>query len=243
VTNLAPTIIPRSDQLNADSLLTGPITVKVTEVALSGAADQPVIIHYEGENGRPYKPCLSMRRVMIKVWGEDGKRFVGQQMTLFCDPRVRFGSDTVGGIRISHMTGIDREVAMPLTTTRGKKAIYTVKPLLPESAGQRRQTAAIDVGDRGDDGFPGDRQQSQSSGANETTLGGSTFTFEDSAEFVSALPGYLERLEKAADLGALWAQFQPDLKRLQKDNAKGFAEAVQLKNRRKAELEKDASSK
>lgn len=136
--DLRPTIIAKSDQLNADDLMAGPMTITITDVRLLDAADQPVAVHWEGGEGRPFKPCKSMRRVMAKVWGEDGKAFIGQKMTVYRDDRVRFGADAVGGIRISHMSGIDRETTMSLMVTRGKRAPYTVKPLRLEGGAPNR---------------------------------------------------------------------------------------------------------
>lgn len=129
VTNLSPTIIPKSDQLNADQLLGGPMTIKVTEVSVSESPDQPVIIHYEGENGRPFKPCKSMRKVLIFAWGDDGTKWVGRSMTLFNDPDVKWAGVKVGGIRISHMSDIERELQLQLTATRGKKEPFVIKRL------------------------------------------------------------------------------------------------------------------
>lgn len=129
MTDLRSTIVPKSDQLNADDLIGRTLTIRVSGVKLSGDADQPVCVHYDGDNGKPYKPCLSMRRVMIKVWGDQGAAFVGKRMTLYRDDKVTFGKDAVGGIRISHMSDIDREVTMALTATRANRKPYTVKPL------------------------------------------------------------------------------------------------------------------
>jgi len=140
--DIRPTLIAKSDQLNADDMIAGPMTITITDVRLLEAADQPVAVHWEGGEGRPFKPCKSMRRVMAKVWGEDGKAFIGQRMTLYRDDKVRFGADAVGGIRISHMSGIDREATMALMVTRGKRAPYTVKPLVPDKGEQPR---AIDL--------------------------------------------------------------------------------------------------
>lgn len=129
MTDLRTTTEPKSDQLNADSLIGGKtLTIKVTKVDLL-AGDQPVAIHYENENGRPYKPCKSMRRVMVHVWGPDGSAYAGRSMTLYCDEKVQFGGMAVGGIRISHMSNIEAPVSMALTATRGSKKVYTVKPL------------------------------------------------------------------------------------------------------------------
>lgn len=128
MTDLRKTIIPKSDQLNADDFISGPRTIKVTRVSLL-AGDQPVAINFEGDDGKPYKPCKSMRRVLISIWGGDGNAFVGRSMTLYKDPKVKWGGEEIGGIRISHMSHIDREISMALTATRGSRKPYTVKPL------------------------------------------------------------------------------------------------------------------
>lgn len=126
VSKLSKTIEPKSDQLNADDMIAGPITVTIAGVR-SGDRDQPVVIDITGH--RPYKPCKSMRRVMIAVWGENGHDWVGQSLTLYRDPNVKWGGVAVGGIRISHMSGMEGENSMMLTATRGKRERYVVKPL------------------------------------------------------------------------------------------------------------------
>ncbi len=127
--NMLKTIIPRSDQLNFDDFAANQSkTVKITNVSISGK-EQPVAINYEGDNGKPYKPCKSMCRVLVHVWGADAKRYAGKSMTLFGDPKVIFGGAAVGGIRISHMSDIKAPVTMALTTTRANRKPYTVLPL------------------------------------------------------------------------------------------------------------------
>lgn len=128
ISNLRDTIVPKSDQLNADDLMGTSKTITVNAVK-AGAPDQPISVHYDGDTGRPYKPCKSMRRVLIHAWGDDGHQWVGQSMTLYCDPEVKFGGVKVGGIRISHLTGLDRKLDLSLTVTKAKRAAYTVQPL------------------------------------------------------------------------------------------------------------------
>lgn len=130
VSNLRDTIVPKSNQLNSEQLLYGPLTITVTSVA-RGSDDQPITIHYRGENGRPYLPCKSMRKVLIFAWGEDGNQWVGRSMTLFNDLAVKWAGVAVGGIRISHMTHIEREISLQLTATRGKKEPFIIKVLTP----------------------------------------------------------------------------------------------------------------
>lgn len=130
--DLTDTIIPRSDQLNAEDLLTGPRTVTITEVK-RGNAEQPVAVHLDGLPGRPYYPCKSMRRVMVAAWGADASAYVGRRMRIYRDPAVRFGGLDVGGIRIEALSHIDKPMTLALTVTRGKRAPYTIKPLADDA--------------------------------------------------------------------------------------------------------------
>lgn len=129
VEDLRPTIMPRSDQLNSEQLLGGPITITVTDVRI-GNDEQPVIINYVGDDGRPYKPSKTQRKVLLFAWGQNGRDWIGRSMTLFCDPKIKFGGEEVGGIRISHISDIERDLQLSLTATKGKKAAHVVKRLV-----------------------------------------------------------------------------------------------------------------
>ena len=129
MTDLSTTIEAKSDQLNADDLTGSPRTVKITDVRASSGDDQPITIHYEGDNGKPYKPCKSMRRVLVYCWGKNGDDYKGKSMTLFNDETVTWAGQAVGGIRISHMSHIDKDMSVVITKTRGKKAPWSIKKL------------------------------------------------------------------------------------------------------------------
>lgn len=138
-TNLRDTIAPKSDRVNADDFLAGPETVTITAVK-RGDADTPVAIHIEGR--KPYYPCKSMRRVLISAWGDNGPDWVGKSMTLYTDPTVKFGGVAVGGIRISHMSHIENDMALALTATRGKRTPFTVRKMAQKIAGTPASKAA-----------------------------------------------------------------------------------------------------
>lgn len=127
--DMAIAIVPRSDQLNSDDLIAGPITIKVTEVTIRGGQEQPVSIHYEGDNGKPYKSCKSMNRLLVAAWGADASKYVGRSMTLYRDPSVKWAGMEVGGIRISHLSDISAPLTLALTATKGSRKPYTVQPL------------------------------------------------------------------------------------------------------------------
>lgn len=134
VESLRDTIVPKSDQLNADTLLAGPITVTVTDVR-RGTPDQPIEVHITGGH-MPWKPCKSMRRALISAWGDNGKSWVGKSMTLYTDPSVKFGGVAVGGIRVSHLSDIASDLQLSLTATRGKRTPFTVRKLIVEASAQ-----------------------------------------------------------------------------------------------------------
>ncbi|AYO85373.1 hypothetical protein [Methylobacterium brachiatum] len=130
--DISQTVAPKSDQLNADDLIGGPRTITVTRVSKMKEPDQPIAIYFEGDGGKPYKPGKSMRRVLLRIWGQDGATYAGRRMTLYRDDAVQFGGVAVGGIRISHMSGISSAVTIPLTVTRASRKPFTVKPLAEE---------------------------------------------------------------------------------------------------------------
>lgn len=130
--DLTPTIIPKSDQVNADDLIAGPATVTIVEVT-KGTTDQPVnIVTQEFGPKRPYKPAKSMRRLMVSAWGPDTSTYPGRQLTIYRDPHVKFGGEEVGGIRISAMSHLAEPLTVSLTVTRGKRHKVTVQPIAGE---------------------------------------------------------------------------------------------------------------
>lgn len=141
--DLSQTTVAKSDQLNSDDLIGGDITVKITKVSLAASPDQHVALNYEGDNGKPYLPCKSMRRVLINIWGSDGTKYVGRSLTLYRDAKVKFGGLEVGGIRISHMSHITSAVTMALTATRSNKKPFTVKPLVLSESVKAESVSAV----------------------------------------------------------------------------------------------------
>jgi len=126
--DLTPTLAPKSNQINADDLIAGPRTITITRVT-AGNAEQPVAVYFDGDNGKPWYPCKSMRRVLVAAWGADASQYIGRRVTLCRDPEVMYGGIKVGGIRISHLSDLDGPLSIALTITRQKRAPYRVQPL------------------------------------------------------------------------------------------------------------------
>lgn len=130
MTDLTKTIEPKSDQLNVDDFI-GDETKTITIVGVKVLeTDQPIELHSNEYPGRPFKPGLTARRVLIGIWGKSAAGWEGRSLTLFVDREVMFGRQKVGGIRVSHASHIDGPKTLNLTVTRGKRAPFTVQPLV-----------------------------------------------------------------------------------------------------------------
>lgn len=209
--DLSKTIAPKSDQLNADDLIAGPITITVTQVR-GCDGDQPIAVHFEGDDGKPYKPCKSMRRVLVHAWGKEGKEYVGRRMTLFNDPNVQFGGVKVGGIRISHMSHIDRPMVVPLTVTRAQRRPYEVKPLKAEVVQRPRpEPREPPAGDLSlDDDTPGDIEDGWDAAAWAQGQRENADRIEDAETFEA----WWGEVARSADAKRLWQTDEPAWKAL-----------------------------
>lgn len=126
--DITSTLEAKSSQLNTDDLIAGAKTITITKVS-AGSAEQPVAVSFEGDGGKPWYPCKSMRRVLVAAWGADASQYVGRRVTLFRDPSVIYGGIAVGGIRVSHLSHLVSPLSIALTMTRQKRSPYKVEPL------------------------------------------------------------------------------------------------------------------
>lgn len=133
MSNMLRTIVPKSDQQNADDLIGRTMTIKITKVDVKeDATEQSVWIYFEGDKGKPYKPSKGMRRVLVHGWGADSNQYTGRSMTLYRDADVRWAGEAVGGIAISHMSHIEHAFTLALTVSKGKRKQHRVEVLATE---------------------------------------------------------------------------------------------------------------
>jgi hypothetical protein len=130
MSDLSKTILPKSNQMNADDLIVGSKLITITAVKIS-EEEQPVSVFYEGDEGKPWKPCKSMLRVLIHVWGAESTAYIGRHVRLVLDPSVIWAGKAVGGIRIAEMSHLEQDRMFMLTEKKGSRKPYTVK-ILPE---------------------------------------------------------------------------------------------------------------
>lgn len=138
--NLLRAMAPKSDQLNADDLIAGPRVITITHVKVSASGEQLVSVHYENDCGKPWKPSKGMMRVMAQIYGDDPDMWVGRSVELYRREDVRFGKDTVGGIRIKAMSHIAKPLKAIVTVSRGKREEMPIAVIGVHQAQQQAPT-------------------------------------------------------------------------------------------------------
>lgn len=139
--DMSVTIAAKSDQINAADLIGKPRTVTIREVRIKASEDQPASILIEGDT-KVFRPCKGVRRLMVRVWGPDANNYIGQSMTLFCDPKVTWAGKEEGGIRVSHMTGLNEKIIEFMRVSRAATRPYEILPLRMDAPPRtQRQTA------------------------------------------------------------------------------------------------------
>lgn len=118
----------KGSQLNADDLDDTGKVIKITRAEKTGG-EQPLALHFEKDGGKPFLPCLTMRRVLAHIWGNEGEKFTGRLLHVYRDPNVIYGGKKVGGVRIKGASHIDRPVTYMATVRRGKKEAVTIQPI------------------------------------------------------------------------------------------------------------------
>ena len=133
----------KSDQLNADDLVGGAITIRIRDVDVKSSAEQPISIYYDGDNDRPWKPCKTAARCLASVWGANAAQWIGLHCTIYNDPTVTWAGAAVGGIRVSHMEGLEKPIQLALAKTRGKKGTVTIQPLIIGATPEKPDNSAV----------------------------------------------------------------------------------------------------
>lgn len=163
--DISSTIQPDSSQINADDLISQPITVTVESVS-KGNAEQPVNINTIETPGRAYRPSKTMRKLIVHAWGADASQYVGRRLTLFRNPDIMFGKEKVGGIEISAMSHIEKPISVSLTVSRGRKKKFNVDVLqAPQQPPQTDWQALIQQASNNQDALRDLWHQAQQQGA------------------------------------------------------------------------------
>ncbi|GAB3192026.1 hypothetical protein [Nesterenkonia suensis] len=141
-----------SDHISADLFADGPDTFTitgVTETTLEGEKKRHAVQLAETQ-GKTWVPALTVLKALAVVWSRETSNWVGQKVTLYRDESVRFGKEAVGGIRVSHITGISEPQTVEVRGAMNRRVSYTFQPLtvsprVTEEQWSRITAAAGDV--------------------------------------------------------------------------------------------------
>ncbi len=130
--DLTPHTQADSDTIVAADLAAGPKTILITNVTVISKDKKGIEIHYEGMDGKPYRPCKSMLRVLCELWEtNNGEEFIGRGITLYREPNCLYQGQLTPGIRICAMSHIPKAVTVLVPEKRGKANKYEIAPLTP----------------------------------------------------------------------------------------------------------------
>ena len=127
---------PDTDRINVDFLRAlggvADLTVRavdvITENNAKGKPQSKARLHV-AEHALPYIPGAMMGRALQQVWGDDPAGWVGRRLRVYVDAGVTMGRDVVGGVRVSHVSGIDAERVVMVTTRRGQRSPWSLLPM------------------------------------------------------------------------------------------------------------------
>lgn len=139
------TIEKKTDQLNYEDFLHGVTRLVQIEEVERGNKEQQYDIAIVGDK-RYWRPAVTVLKLLVEAWGDDATAWVGRYALLYGDPTVKFGNDVVGGIRVSHLSHLEKTLVANLTETRGRRRKHTVEPLTTEGikAGLRDEYRTAD---------------------------------------------------------------------------------------------------
>jgi hypothetical protein len=127
--DISATLVSNSTQLDNVDLMGGARVFTITSVTVHDGAEQVMSIGL-AEYPRPWKPGLTMRRLLAEMYGADDDNWIGKRVRLYRDEKVSFGRDKTGGTRISHASDLAKTIVVTLPTSKGKFGEFKVEPLV-----------------------------------------------------------------------------------------------------------------
>lgn len=141
--DITDALAPVSDQLDAIELV-NPRTFTIDSGSSLGKRDGKTVAEIRLVGfPRVWRPSKGMLDVLAACWGTDAKQWVGHRVTLYNDTKVMFGPNKVGGVRISHLSHIDKARTVTIRASGvGRKQQWPVKPLPQSPQGESPRGAA-----------------------------------------------------------------------------------------------------
>ena len=132
--DITDALAPTSDQLDAIELV-NPRTFTIDTGSRLGQREGKTVAEIRlVDFPRVWRPAKGMLDLLADCWGTDAKTWVGRRVTVYNDREVMFGREKTGGVRISHLSDIDKARDVSIRANgAGKRRMWHVEPLV-ESA-------------------------------------------------------------------------------------------------------------
>jgi len=141
--DITPALAPTSDQLDAVELVKPRTFTIDTGSALGTREGKKVAEIRLVDFDRVWRPSKGMLDVLAACWGTDAKAWVGHRVTVYNDPDVMFGRERTGGVRISHLSHIDKARDVTIRAAgAGRKQKWHVEPLTESAPAPRAQESS-----------------------------------------------------------------------------------------------------
>lgn len=141
--DISQLLLAKSDQSNAADLIGAPVVGTIVRVEVKDSPDQPMSIWMDClPKGRPWRPCKTAMRILSFGWGPETDAWVGRRVGLYYEPKVSFGKDQTGGIRVQSMSHT-RGFRISLAERRGQFRLWEIEGL-PDT-GPRRDVSPPDL--------------------------------------------------------------------------------------------------
>jgi hypothetical protein len=118
-----------TDQLNYEDFLGGVTRIVTIAKVEKGRKEAQYDIAIEGDD-RYWRPPPTVLKLLKLAYGDEGANWVGKRAHLYGDPEVKMKGVKVGGIRVSHLSHIDKPLTASLTVTRGQTGDFVIMPLV-----------------------------------------------------------------------------------------------------------------
>jgi lipoate-protein ligase A len=91
-----------------------------------------VSVFFDGDNNKPWKPSLGMRRVLSTAYGLESDKWIGKHAALYFDSDVTWAGKKVGGIRVRALSDISKQgLKMSQAISRQKRVELFIDYLEP----------------------------------------------------------------------------------------------------------------
>jgi len=139
VVDISQMLEAKSDELVADDLMGGDRVLLITRVDLNGADAKKFRLHYAGDNGKPWRPCKGMCRVLAHGWrSNNAATYVGRSVKVFRYADAIYGGKKVGGVRVKGMSHIAAPFSIPVKESRTLIKEYKIEALASAEQGARQ---------------------------------------------------------------------------------------------------------